>query len=116
MKTIKTSELDGNALDWAVAQCAGVPVHILSSRLLKAVYHNEYGAGRFQPSKKWEHAGPIIEREGIEIHRRSDPVDSWSAFGSHQVYGIGPTPIVAAMRCYVAGRLGDEVQVPEELA
>jgi hypothetical protein len=27
----------------------------------------------------------------------------------------GPTPLIAAMRCYVASRLGDEVDVPEEL-
>ena len=27
----------------------------------------------------------------------------------------GPTPLIAAMRCYVASKLGDEVEVPEEL-
>jgi hypothetical protein len=27
----------------------------------------------------------------------------------------GPTPLIAAMRCYVASKLGDEVDVPEEL-
>jgi hypothetical protein len=29
---------------------------------------------------------------------------------------VGPTPLVAAMRCYVASKLGDEVEVPDELA
>ena len=28
---------------------------------------------------------------------------------------IGPTPLVATMRCYVASKLGDEVDVPDEL-
>ena len=28
---------------------------------------------------------------------------------------IGPTPLIAAMRCFVASHLGDEVNVPEEL-
>ena len=28
----------------------------------------------------------------------------------------GPTPLIAAMRCFVASRLGDEVDVPDELA
>lgn len=28
----------------------------------------------------------------------------------------GPTPLIAAMRCYVASHLGDEVDVPEGLA
>lgn len=28
----------------------------------------------------------------------------------------GPTPLIAAMRCYVASKLGDEVEIPEELS
>jgi hypothetical protein len=28
---------------------------------------------------------------------------------------LGPTPLIAAMRCYVASKLGDEVDIPEEL-
>ena len=28
---------------------------------------------------------------------------------------IGPTPLIAAMRCYVASKLGDDVDIPEEL-
>jgi hypothetical protein len=27
----------------------------------------------------------------------------------------GPTPLIAAMRCYVASKMGDEVDVPDEL-
>jgi hypothetical protein len=27
----------------------------------------------------------------------------------------GPTPLIAAMRCYVASKFGDEVETPEEL-
>ena len=42
---------------------------------------------------------------------------------AHDMYGYdvqeikysGPTPLIAAMRCYVASKLGDEVDVPEEL-
>jgi hypothetical protein len=30
--------------------------------------------------------------------------------------GYGPTPLIAAMRCYVASKLGDEVELPEELS
>lgn len=29
--------------------------------------------------------------------------------------GNGPTPLISAMRCYVAFKLGDEVDVPDEL-
>jgi hypothetical protein len=28
---------------------------------------------------------------------------------------IGHTPLIAAMRCYVASKLGDEVEIPEGL-
>jgi hypothetical protein len=28
----------------------------------------------------------------------------------------GPTPLIAAMRCYVAAKLGDTVEIPEDLA
>jgi hypothetical protein len=27
----------------------------------------------------------------------------------------GPTPLVAAMRCYVASKLGDTVEIPDDL-
>ena len=27
----------------------------------------------------------------------------------------GPNPLIAVMRCYVASKLGDEVNIPEEL-
>jgi hypothetical protein len=27
----------------------------------------------------------------------------------------GPTPLIAAMRCYVASKIGLEVEIPEEL-
>jgi hypothetical protein len=35
--------------------------------------------------------------------------------GERNLIGVGPTPLVAAMRCYCASKLGDEVDVPEEL-
>jgi len=41
-------------------------------------------------------------------------MDVWVA----SIRGIdecGPTPLIAAMRCYVASKLGDEVEIPEEL-
>jgi hypothetical protein len=27
----------------------------------------------------------------------------------------GPTPLIAAMRCFVASKLGDEIEIPKEL-
>jgi len=77
----------------------------------------------FQPSKSWFHGGPIIDREGIATSRVTHTVWSnggrtnvtcWYAHnsgdGSHRVWN-GPTPLVAAMRCFVASKLGDEVEL-----
>lgn len=78
----------------------------------------------WEPSTIWAQGGPIIEREGIAIdcERSSGHITGWVA--CNEVAGdenwdsnvcYGPTPLIAAMRCYVASRLGDEVDVPDEL-
>jgi len=44
--------------------------------------------------------------------------DGWQAdkyLHTEQVIGFGHTPLVAAMRCFVASHLGDEVEIPDEL-
>ena len=64
------------------------------------------------PQANWSQGGPIIEREIARLEDLGD--EGWEACG----YGFtatGPTPLIAAMRCYVASKLGDEVDVPEEL-
>jgi len=95
---IKTNELSGAALDWAVGQadeCDLAPV--------------EY-------STKWEFGGPIIEREGIDLQYQGGETDVWAAdiFNADSMI-YGDTPLIAAMRCYVASKLGDEVEVSDEL-
>jgi hypothetical protein len=114
---IKISELNGAALNWAVAKCEqserqpiGNPAH-------------------FSPSTNWSQGGPIIEREGIKTaptvtrsawmaqirHTKNHPLvahpvlDGWTNAN-------GLTPLIAAMRCYVASKLGDTVDIPDDLA
>lgn len=94
---MKTSELTGAALDWAVAKCEALTY---PQRLAKY-------------STSWAQGGPIIEREGISITQFGG---TWKANTVYQSAVIGPTPLIAAMRCYVASKLGDEVDVPKELA
>jgi hypothetical protein len=68
----------------------------------------------FSPSELWAQGGPIIERDRIAI----DPYVTHSQWGANKdgaFYRDGPTPLIAAMRCYVASKLGDEVEIPEEL-
>ncbi len=98
---MKTSELTGAALDWAVAKCAG------------AVGTNDRLAW-YTPSADWQQGGAIIECRGISIVRVSDSI--WDAHMSNvNFYESGTTPLIAAMRCYVVSKLGDDVEVPEEL-
>jgi hypothetical protein len=107
---MKTSELQREALNWAVAKCEGyfdIGMASVHDGVTSVFYFPLW-----QPSTDWALAGPIIERE---ISRIEDLGDTWEACG----YGFtanGPTPLIAAMRCYVASKLGDEVEVPDELA
>ena len=122
---IKTSELSGPALDWAVAKCEGwVWKTGLSSWYGNKPWlerYSEKGTSRRQIwelafSSDWEQGGPIIEREGITIDK--NPLEGWLAIKIHLVpwkQSLGPTPLIATMRCNVASKLGDEVEIPDEL-
>jgi hypothetical protein len=79
------------------------------------------GFNVFTPSTNWSLGGPIIERENINLKGWHG---AWQAElevlpddDTHYRYGknAGPTPLIAAMRCYVTSKLGHEVDVPPEL-
>jgi len=93
---MKTNELIGAALNWAVSHAEG-----LTGILAPVDY-----------SGKWEHGGPIIEREKLTAEWTGE---DWMAYIKHDDEFFSPTPLVAAMRCYVASKLGDDVDVPGEL-
>ena len=103
---MKTSELKDLALDWAVTKCEGYDHKVTSS---------EWGMWGW--ATDWAQGGPIIEREGITVSYGS-PVTGleWMACdrGSTNIQH-GPTYLIAAMRCFVASKLGDEVEIPKEL-
>ena len=67
----------------------------------------------FNYSTDWSQGGPIIERERLDIYGYDG--ENWCANDNLRATQYGPTPLVAAMRCYVASRLGNEVEVPEGL-
>lgn len=101
---MKTSELTGAALDWAVAKCEGV------------VYDNPAWTSY---STDWAQGGPIIERmkplTGV-IDPNTEDEEWYCTIPPDTNEQTGPTLLIAAMRCYVASKLGDEVGVPDELA
>ena len=126
---IKTSKLTDAALDWAVCEATGLLAAYPRVRKDFALKWSSTGNRHLHPSTDWAQGGPIIEREGIDLYcnvptnpAHKDPSwrGSWRARYSRCGYGTdishGPTPLIAAMRCYVASKLGDEVEIPEELA
>lgn len=111
---INTCELQRSALDLEVAKCEYLLA--FGYKIVDDTCVIKLSTGQleiFSPSTNWAQAGPIIEREriGVEAHPGAE---TWIAFinGRHQT---GPTPLIAAMRCYVASQLGDEVEVPEDI-
>ena len=94
---VKISELQGEALDRVVEEC------------------EQFVEDEFEPSENWGDGGPIIEREKIALDTWGDEWLATRIEGSAISEAIGPTPLVAAMRCYVVSQLGDEVEVPDEL-
>ena len=106
MKSIKVSELTGATLDWAVAKCEGLAVSDRATKWRAKNCPHLY-------STDWARGGPIIERESITV----GPNPFGPAFSANlsDLDTYGPTPLIAAMRCYVASKLGDTIDVPEGL-
>lgn len=139
---MKTNELTGTALDWAVAKCEGrkmqrnpmgtqsgpgwwiweeTPSGLGGILLDKSIYmeigprirpKTRQSTEKFNPSTDWAQGGPIIEREGIKLST-SEGCGWFAYLGIYDAEG--PTPLIAAMRCYVASKMGDTVEIPEEL-
>ena len=120
---MKASELLGHALDWAVAKCEGVEiVYDRMNRWLETSdprYAEPNDPEIFSPSTYWAQGGAIIEREGISIVLDDDIDDySWTATCIKPPYVSaeqGSTPLIAAMRCYVSSKLGEEIEIPDDL-
>ena len=116
---MKTSELIGLSLDWAVVKCeCAIPAAFKSIPALLngsvRVFRGDISSYSepVSPSTNWAHGGPIIEREEIAILLEY-PKSWWATDGD--VRSSGDTPLIAAMRCYVTSKLGDDVEIPEEL-
>lgn len=123
----KTSELIGPALDWATAKCENVDPQFER--------HSHGGVWpwwtiadpiyRRMPnySTDWRQGGPIIDREKINLYYSSERKEWAAAYWEDEVGGGSskgmvrhcPTALIAAMRCYVTSKLGDEIEIPKEL-
>jgi len=137
---IKVSELTGTALDWAVAKCEGYVEEGVygEPKIIDDCLHLHYCdvvlSSDFKPTMDWSQGGPIIEREDISLtHSYFNEEVTPEVFHlriTHHIAGIhfsvvlghkhqhierGPTALIAAMRCFCASKLGDEVEIPKEL-
>lgn len=110
---MKTAELEGAALDYWVARAEGLD-KTESLEIQIAQRSNEPilvvgGDMAYSPSAKWIHGGPLVEREGICIVR-DNASSPWGAGIPDKSFADGPTPLIAAMRAFVASKFGDEVE------
>ena len=113
---MKTSELTGAALDWAVAKCEGFKyIHPSPAWINKhgargdaqvMVSNKRNESYDFDPVSNWAQGGPIIEREKIGTIFIGGEWQAQSFL--YEGTGCGPTPLIAAMRCYCSSKLGDE--------
>lgn len=129
---IKTNDLSGAALDWAVAKCEGGEWNTYPDASPTWYWPKTKAHAMRAPrySSDWSQAGPIIEREKIGLREPTDAckpdgtvvihINYWYARctkeNGERVVQNGETPLIAAMRCYVSSKLGDDVEVPGELA
>ena len=132
---MKTVELTGAALNWAVSQIEGYEWVIRLNNGKE--YWRLFKQGKtlelrhYQPSANWSIAGGIIERcfitldvattdyddEEDDVVRLPKPV--WYAAmdsgDDGEILVRGETPLIAAMRCYVVANCGEEIDIPEEV-
>lgn len=125
---IKTSELSGVALDWAVAKSVGKNLEISNGRIGNFVdnwlpnANSDFVA--WAPSIKWSQGGPLIDRFDVYFDRY--PLDQpgfvvarigmdYQAGSNYFNNPSSPNRLIAACRAIVADKLGHEVDVPEEL-
>ncbi|MDQ9169550.1 DUF2591 family protein [Oxalobacteraceae bacterium R-40] len=113
---MRISEIDNTALDRWVAKAEGIEVRYSNAGEFWRVL-GEIDEIHWLPHRDWAQAGPIIEREKIAVFPYGD---QWSAAIGNDVKNligktdaaepeyIGSTPLIAAMRCYIAHRFSTE--------
>lgn len=113
MIEVKTAELIGPALDWAVGNAIGENNQI-DSRFID----DERGQAKVVSwcwnaySADWGVGGPLIEARVTALNQTG--THTWWAHSEDRL-GVGETAMIAACRAIVAAKFGDTVQVPKEL-
>lgn len=124
MAKVKTAELTGAALDWAVGVAEGRQPGAYKG-VVRATAHPDCpdSAPMFGPelnySTGWAQAGPLLNQH--KISRTIDHSGLWIAYAGYNLNDeqrhmqCDRSELVAGLRCLVALNLGEVVDVPEEL-
>lgn len=116
MIEVKTAELSGAALDWAVAKAEGVSVFLSTSNTgTLTCWLSEKPKQQYSPSTRWRQAGPLIENNRIGFGLYPNAYFACTGLNDCGGEASGPTHLIAACRAIVAAKLGDTVAVPAEL-
>jgi hypothetical protein len=120
---MQTLELTGVLLDFWVAKAEGLDPELMAGLgSAPPIWHGKTMQGHVTGSDRkystdWAHGGPIIERERIDIEYGGNSGEdfNWRAFaptgsGATLVAMYGTTPLMAAMRAYVAAKFGTDIQ------
>lgn len=109
--------LTGAPLDLAVAMTEGLDAEIKGDGC-HAPEQMEYWDYTYSPSTNWAIGGPIIEREHFLIKPSNDQWQCSVIIPRSGLFwattGWGQTPLIAAMRCYVASRHGEYIDLDVE--
>lgn len=116
MAKYRVAELEGALLDLAVAKALGVKA-VIENGMCQVLAYADSASEHYQAMSwnRWSEFGPIIERERIETMPAND-AHGWGARitdadGWSEGWRFGPTPLIAAMRAFVASKLGEEVEL-----
>lgn len=118
---IKTKDLAGSALDWAVAFATGeVAGKRNDSGSWEVSASARYFSNSFSPSTRWSQCGPLIEEYAISVTPISDATLEAESHTHSSIQTAVDAKcenayLTAACRAIVAAELGDEVDIPDEL-
>lgn len=115
---LKSYELTSPALDWAVGIAANVDGLLFKNKVL----YEGNGRKSYYPSDDWYLVGPLLDELKMSVMHVEDddplPIEDgpWTAAVPGADWGYtGPTALIAICRCYVQHKLGDDVEIPDEL-
>jgi hypothetical protein len=121
---IKTANLTPPQVNWAVAKCEGIEFELIDGALVTGTRFesnsadDNYGCEfneEYDPSTDWAQGGPLLDEITIDYRDNETQARKWNGHDFVDAYAGKRQGLLAAMRCLVASKIGDEIEIPEEL-